>query len=402
MDFLAGVFSLAIFVSAFTFSHESAAFYPSDRKLLEEWERYGQIQERGGWPVILPGTVLEKGDRDFRVPLLRERLWQTGELRETVLNDKKVWDPMFDSQLEEALMRFQVNQGFPPSGKLDTVTLLALNVPVEERLKAIMANLERSMLTLRPSESKYVLVDIASFKVQLFEEGVSTLTLRAIVGEKGLETPVFHSKIYAIVLNPWWDIPRSIATEELLNDYHDDPTLPVEDKLQVFQVRGGRRSAVDASRVDWKHLSVKDFHFELREPPGPENPLGRIKFLIPDPYAVLLHGTPYKEDFDPPIRAISHGCARVERPIELALKLLRAQDPRWTEDRIKLLLGRRRTITLGLKAPVPVYFSYRTAWASSSGVHFRPDVYGWDEKDRRRFVIRERLFPSSPVVLRLP
>jgi murein L,D-transpeptidase YcbB/YkuD len=350
--------------------------------LWENMQSYRKIAQRGGWRSIGRGPDLKLGSKGRRVALLRARLAATGDLPK-VPPSRRAY---FDKELEQAVRRVQRNLGIPVSGIADAETVNALDVPVQVRLGTIRTNLDRWRTMPAELGSRYVLVDIANFQVHVMEQAKDRdrelLAVRAIVGERGMETPVFHSSIRQVVLNPAWEIPREIAVNEALPELQHDPKHATRGGVEIYQIGAkGKRRKIDPTKVDWKSLDADNFPYVLRQVPGPHNPLGTMKFLFPNPYAVFLHGTTEKGMFEASARTMSHGCVRVEKPLELALALL-GKDPRgWTRSKIEAELKSGRTVGIALPKPVPVYSIYLTAWSGPEGVQFRPDVYGWDDWD---------------------
>ncbi|HXI13759.1 MAG TPA: L,D-transpeptidase family protein [Thermoanaerobaculia bacterium] len=326
---------------------------PGYDRLREALERYRSIAGEGGWKPLSGGASLRASDHGAGGAALRKRLGITGDLAPDAGN-------AFDDSLDAAVRRFQSRNGLDPDGVVGPATRAALNVPVAKRIEQITINLERWRWLKADLGERYVLVNIAGFNAGLYDDDRLTLGMRAIVGKPYRRTPIFSDDIRYIVFSPYWNIPSSIAHDEILpkgTDYmrqHDIEVLP-----------SGR----------------------LRQLPGPENALGRVKFMFPNRFSVYLHDTPARELFKQTSRSFSHGCIRLAKPLQLAEELLRNQG--WTMEKVESAVERSSPLTVNLEKSVPVHILYWTAWVDESGtVQFRHDVYGRDGAVSR--ALRER------------
>lgn len=313
-------------------------------------EHYREIAAKGGWPSVPAGPPLQPGDSGARVAALRARL---------VAEDPQAHGPaVFDRSLQAALVRAQKRFGLKPDAVLGAGTLAALNVSAQDRVAQIEANMERWRWMPQRMPATRVQVNSGAAVVTLFRDDKPVLSMKAVSGKPGDETPMLSSEITSIVLNPPWNVPSSIASGEL---------WPKERRNPGYLEREGYRviSTGDGSR--------------LQQRPGPESALGLYKFDFDNPFAVYLHDTPSKAGFDRYARQASHGCVRVEKPAELARALL-ATDPAWSEDAIQAAVDKGETQRVRLPQGVPVYILYWTAFAGSDGqMNFRSDPYGWDK-----------------------
>jgi murein L,D-transpeptidase YcbB/YkuD len=259
---------------------------------------------------------------------------------------------------------------------VDPGTLEAVNVTVETRIDQIRVNLERARWVFHSVHGKFVLVDIAGFEVAVRQEDGLTWTCRAQVGKPYHETPVFRSDIKYLVFCPTWTIPPGILEEDTLPAVKRDPDYLAKRNINVIDRNG---NVVDQASIDWSKYSAQDLPYALRQEPGPNNALGQIKFIFPNPHLVYLHDTPSKSLFDHTDRAFSSGCIRVEKPFELAELLL--NDPeKWNQEEIKKAIESGKTRTVFLPVPVPVLLFYWTVEPFPNGeVHFKSDLYGRDE-----------------------
>ncbi len=334
--------------------------------------RLREQQAAGGWPVVPLGPTLHPGDRSPRVKVLRERLLVTGELQSS--SD----DPeYFDEALAGAVKRFQADHLLDADGVVGKGTLAALNVPVQERIRQVRINLDRLRWVAHGLPEDYYLADLAGF--QLYRSG-SHWTSPIQVGQAYHQTPVFQDRIRIVEINPTWTVPMSITRRELAPRLLEDPLGYLKEKNMELLTPDGR--PVDPSTVDWSNVTAQRFPYVLRQRPGPDNSLGRIKFLFPNQYAVYLHDTPSRGLFSRTRRAFSHGCVRVGKPLELGEQLLKPNGPEWTRQRIQQVIDSGETTRIQLTRPVPILILYLTAVTDGQGieVQFRPDVYQRDAK----------------------
>jgi murein L,D-transpeptidase YcbB/YkuD len=282
--------------------------------------------------------------------------------------------------VRRALARFQARHGLEPSGRLDRPTLEALNEPVEERLAQIEINMERWRWLPHDPGTRYVLVRIADFELDLVEEGKSALAMRVIVGKPYWRTPVFSALMTHLVLNPYWYIPQSIAAEEILPLLRRDPSYLGQRRISVAEGEGVAVRPIEPDSIDWNRVQAEDFPYYLAQAPGPDNPLGRVKFMFPNAFNVYLHDTPNRALFAQEVRAFSHGCIRLEKSLELAVQVLRREGG-WSLERLEQEVEKGINRQIVLEHPLPVYLLYWTAWVDAAGqVQFREDLYEDDQR----------------------
>jgi len=342
------------------------------RRLRDALARYRAVAATGGWPVIPNGPTLKLGDRGPAVAALRQRLRREDDVGiepDTAL---------FDAAVEQAVKQFQRRHGLAVDGVVRAATRAELNVRVERRVEQLELNLERWRWLPKDLGRHHIIVNIAAFELDVMEgEGV-VLSMRVVVGRPFDRTPVLSDTMRYLVLNPYWHVPRNIAVGELLPKVRRDPSYLARYKMRVFRSSGLDDQEIDPSTVDWSAISAARFPFLLRQDPGPRNALGRIKFMFLNKYHVYLHDTPARPLFEETQRDFSHGCIRIQQPIELALYLLRT-DPRWNRDALLRALGEAVDRTVPLPEPMPIHLLYWTAWADEDGaIQFRRDIHGRD------------------------
>jgi murein L,D-transpeptidase YcbB/YkuD len=332
------------------------------------------VAARGGWTRVPDSGVIRPAATSPAVAALRRRLVEAGDLApELVVGDA------YEAPVEAAARRFQARHGLDPDGVIGRATLAALNLPVERRIDQVIVNLERRRHLPPDLGRRYVFVNIADFELKLVETEAdgrerTILTSPVVVGTQYNQTPILADEITYLVVNPYWHVPRSIATKELLPEIQKRRGYLGENDYTVWTADGHR---VDPALVDWASLTRRHFPYTLRQEPGDDNALGRIKIMFPNELNVYLHDTPKKSLFGRTARAFSHGCIRVGRPFALAAELLRPQGI--DQARLEARTAGPANQAIPLAAPVPIYVSYLTAFVDKDGtVHFRPDIYGRD------------------------
>ncbi len=343
--------------------------YEKARAALAE---YREMASRGGWPTVPSGPALKVGAKDARVPALRRRLAVTGELSGQPLDS-----PDFDAPLAAAVAAFQARHRLEADGVAGPGTIAEMNVPVEARILQIRINLERARWVLHEITGNLVLVDVAGFEVKYLRERETVWKARVQIGKPYRQTPIFKSSIDYVVLNPTWTVPPGILAKDILPAVRRDPGYLGRKGLDVVD-QGGR--VIDAASIDWAKQTAGTFPYMLRQGPGPDNALGRVKMLFPNPYLVYLHDTPSKEQFQKEERSFSSGCIRVERPLELAALLLDDRD-KWSAQAIDAVVAAGQTKTVRLAKTVPVLIMYWTIDPARAGqTVFKRDPYGRDPR----------------------
>jgi len=365
------------------------------QRLLEALAWYRELSDKGGWPKIPSGPSLHADQPDPRLPLLRIRLMLSHDLDDLPLNAP----PKMLSEDIAALKRFQRRHGLKPDGVLGDETLAALNVPVAVRLRQIELNLERWRWLPKQLGRRYLLVNIADFRVSVVEDGKTVLEMPAVVGNSYRKTPVFSASMSYLEFAPYWYVPPTILKEDKLPEIRRDPGYLARHHYEVVGWDG--TTPLDPTAIDWQGVDEENFPGLLRQKPGPWNALGRVKFMLPNAHAVYLHDTPDRRLFWQRQRSFSSGCIRVEKPLELASYLLAEQG--WSRADVRAAMHGDAPLRVDLERRLPVHVLYWTAWVDEDGLlHFRDDVYGRDV-DLDIALARElSTCPARPVALPSP
>ncbi len=362
--------------------------------LKRELARYRAAELAPAPAPVPPGPSLKPGASDPRVPLIRARLVASGDLAADAAADSDA----FDAALEAAVRRFQQRMGLESDGVIGAGTIAELNVPASERIRSLRVNLDRGRVLLHDLPERFVVVNIAGFTAYLVRGQEIEWSARVQVGKTYRKTPLFRSEMNYLVFNPTWTVPPGIIRNDILPAARKDPASITRRGLKVLD-SGGRE--VDPASIDWSRFQSGHIPYTLRQDPGPNNALGRVKLMFPNDYFVYLHDTPSQALFDRADRAFSSGCVRVERALELAERVL--DDPaQWNAQSIAAVIQGGKLQNVTLKRRMPVLLAYWTSWVDPDGrVNFRRDVYGqdakWAEALDAPFRVRSRpLFSEAP------
>jgi murein L,D-transpeptidase YcbB/YkuD len=347
---------------------------PSLTGLQQALQVYKDIAAKGGWPTLPPVSKLQKGDTGGTVAVLRRRLVVTGDLAKG-----KREGEVFDDDVEKAVMRFQERHGFDPDGVVGKETLLALNVSAEDRVRQLQIGLAARERVPKDLGDPAVIVNVPDYRLKVIEDGNKALEMKVVLGQKRQwQTPLLDSQIKYLIFNPKWNVPDGIFEKEMIHHLRKNPEYLAKNNMVVLGHVDGKTQAVDASTIDWAQVSARNPGYRIVQREGAGNSLGRVKFMFPNPHAVYLHDTPQKSLFKRQMRALSHGCVRVERPMDLATYLLK-DDPEWTREMIEKAIASGRNRDVPLPQPVNVHIIYITTWVDDQGrVNFRDDIYGKD------------------------
>lgn len=342
------------------------------RRLLKERLNLQRIIQAGGWGATVPMRKMEPGDTGPAVIALRDRLVRMGYLRRGL-------SARYDKALERAVRAFQQDHGLEPDGVAGKGTIAEINLSATERMKSVLVALERERW-LGERGRKYVLVNQPDFTARIIDDGRETFRTRTVIGKNvhDRRSPEFSDEMEHMIINPSWHVPRSIIVKEYLPKLQQNPNAAGH--LIITDVRGQQ---VDRGSMDFTRFTARNFPFDMRQPPGARNALGRVKFMFPNKHNVYLHDTPEKHLFKREVRAYSHGCIRLADPFDFAYALL-AEEVGRIDDPVGFFqstLKTGRETQVDLDRHLPVHIIYRTAFTKPrGGLEFRRDVYGRDAK----------------------
>jgi murein L,D-transpeptidase YcbB/YkuD len=329
--------------------------------LKDQLRRYSSIARSGGWPVINSGgKSIGKGKSSPLIASIKKRLLLTGDYSGDTT-------AVFTDSLVSAIKSYQERNGFKPTGVITDSLITVMNVPVEQRMRQLIVNLNRmAWIQNLPAEQNAIEVNIPEFMLHARNTN-QPFDMPVIVGKEGANTYSFSGSLGQVVFSPYWNIPRSIVSGEILPAMKSDPNYLKKHHMEVVG----------------KNDSLPD----IRQLPGADNALGKVKFLFPNTYDIYLHDTPNKDLFEKNTRAVSHGCIRVANAPKLAQYLLQGQSE-WTPEKINAAMNSQKEQTVKITNPVPVHITYYTAWVDSQGkLNFRNDIYGLDEATSRKMFI---------------
>lgn len=340
--------------------------HPGYARLQLGLKQLRDMQKAGGWPAIPAGPRLQKGSRGPRVAVLRQRLEGGAPPADA--------GAVFDAPLEERVKQFQTTYGIEPSGVVSDVTLAELNVPVERRIRQVELNLERWRWMPRRLGDPHLEVNIPGFELQLLRGDRTELQSRIVVGQAFTPTPVFSDRIVSVIANPPWNVPDALAVREYLPELRDDPAVFARHGIKIYEGEGEGAREVDPASVHWGRVDDDEFHYHLRQDPGPDNALGKLKFQLTNDFQIYLHDTPARSLFAQQDRDLSHGCIRVEKARELADVVLGD-----ASDKLAEALESENEKAIPVRPPMPVHILYLTAWADADGnLSFGQDIYDFD------------------------
>jgi murein L,D-transpeptidase YcbB/YkuD len=339
-------------------------------------QRYQAIVSNGGWPTI-PGTrMIRPEDNDDRVAILHQRLAMSGDLRGRSAK-RSLFGYVYDDDIETAVRRFQESNGLRVTGRVDRATLQALNVPAHARLAQLRVNLQRlrDLMALK-LDDRYILVNAAAFQLEAVERHQVDMRHRVIVGKPDRQTPVVRATIKALNFFPHWRVPESVANLDLIPRLVKEPGYLQQERIRVL-TGSYNGPEIDPSAIDWRQVDAARIRF--RQDPGPQNALGLVRIDMPNSEGVYMHDTPLKQLFNQRGRAFSAGCVRVQDVFSLVEWIARYETGWDQPGRAQDVLAAGQPLDMTLTRPLPVYFTYITAWAEPNGrIIFRPDIYSRD------------------------
>ena len=355
------------------------------REMQQALIRYIRIKARGAWkPLYFKGT-LRPGRNYAAIPAIRERLRATGDYEPCEEEGKKHRKRFYDNCLKEAVARFKARNALFPSGLITQETRRAMNVSVEKRIATLRLNLDRIKWLQDPPPGKHIWINIPDFMLYFEEDGKPFQQIKVVVGKPNHPTPIFNDMVETIVLNPYWNIPKSIIQKEMIPKLLRNPYALRHRGIEIFK-GWGDTAPINPATVDWgQYRYSKSVPFRFAQLPGRRNALGKIKFLFPNQFSVYMHDTPQKKLFKKNIRAFSHGCVRLSQPREL-LKTFSGFDPNVDYEKSQQILKSRKKRYISLSQKIPVDITYLTAWIDHNGtLQFRNDIYRYDKMQLQAF-----------------
>jgi len=336
-------------------------------RLLEEQNKEKKLD----WKAIKLDKSLKVGESANPVSEIRKILNFRGFL--SVSDDSD--NDLYDSSMMQAIQIFQAQNGMNPDGVIGKLTLDALNESPRDLIAKVSVNLERMRwLGDLPIDSELIVVNIPNFQVNYLYNSDTIFTSKVIVGTKKHSSPIFTSQMKYIVFSPYWNVPNSIARNELIPIIRRNPSYLSQKNMEVLSPSG---QVLNPAAVTW---SSKSFPYLIRQKPGEDNALGLVKFMFPNPYSVYLHDTPSKSLFERDDRAFSHGCIRLQNPYKFA-QILLSDRPEWNEENIHKAMGQSKEHVVNLQREIPVVILYLTFWVDSKGIgQFRSDLYDRDRE----------------------
>ena len=331
---------------------------------------YRRIADNGGWPIIPTAEKLRVGMVSKNVRYLRRRLVVSGDLPKSASEGDS-----FDTYVDQAVKRFQTRHGATADGVVGTYTYKALNVPVRTRVGQLETNLIRLRQQEYQTGNRFVMVNIPAAQIEAVgANGRVESRHTAVVGKIDRQTPILSSKIFEFNLNPYWTSPVSIVRKDIIPLMRKDPKYLEKNAIRIFDRSTG--AEIPPSSIDWNTEEAVDFMF--RQDPGKINAMGSVKINFPNPHAVYMHDTPQQTLFSKLLRFESSGCVRVQNVRDL-LVWLANETPNWSRSDIEQTIASGARIDVQLAQPVPLHFTYISAWSTDPGVvHFRDDIYRLD------------------------
>lgn len=346
-------------------------FSPNTVAHIEQtlWQ-YQNIVSNGGWPTVPATKKLELGVSDPDVQVLRRRLMVSGDLSEQAGLSNS-----FDTYVDAAVKRFQTRHGLPADGTTGKFTYAAMNIPANVRLGQLETNLVRLRSMSGFLGDRYVMVNIPAAEIDAVEGDRVVSRHNGVVGKIDRQTPILNSKINEVIVNPYWNAPESIVRKDIIPLMRKDPNYLKDNSIRLF----GPNGEVDPMTIDWSTEEAAKLRF--RQDPGRINAMASVKINFPNPHAVYMHDTPQQSLFNQIERFHSSGCVRVQNVRDLVTWLLKNTNG-WNRQRFEDTIKTGESVPVALTDPVPVYFTYISAWATGEGVaHFRNDIYARDGVD---------------------
>lgn len=321
--------------------------------LKEKLEKYYAIAKQGGWPQIMAASKqLKKGISSPEIVILKKRLQFTNDMAADTT-------PLFNETLEAGIKNFQIRFGYTPTGILTDGQIKDMNVPVVNRIQQLLINMGRMQWMINEPKGQMIVVNIPEFILHVKDGAKKVFDMNVVVGKEGHNTMMFTGNLNQVVFSPYWNLPESIVKKEILPAMERNPNYLASHHMEITGNEGG--------------LPV------IRQLPGDDNSLGKVKFLFPNSFNIYFHDTPAKSLFDKDKRAYSHGCIRLSDPEKMANYVLK-DNTEWSPESINSAMNSQEEKYVKLKNPIPVLITYYTAWVDENNLlHFADDIYGHDK-----------------------
>lgn len=354
-------------------------------QLREAKLRYANIAAKGGWqPIFLEGAF-RKGDKGEAVTKIITRLlFEYPQLVNScnVTNENTQAVCEYTSEVEKVVKDFQRRHGLKVDGVVGTKTLAAMNISAAQKRDKLALNIARIQDFKSKLGESFVLVNIPEYRLRFIDNGEVKASKGVVVGRPSWKTPSFSDKIEKFVVNPEWRIPLSIATREIAPKVAADPDYLTKNNIVIRKNSFVDDELIDPSTIDWASIKPYEFEHFLVKLPNDNNPLGKVKYLFPNPHAVYVHDTPNQGWFNQPMRAASHGCIRLEDPFSLVEIIAEIQRGSSLVKQVSMAREMQKSKTFHLDDPLPIHLVYWTAWADEKGkINFRDDIYQRDEAE---------------------
>jgi len=357
---------------------------------------YEGLHNSGLWQPIEAGALLKRGELHPQVSQLRHQLLLQGDLSPAA--NRPLLTQQFDVELESALKRFQDRHSLKADGILGPQTRQALNVHPWQRIDQLVLNIHRQQQLNIASQETYIHVNLPEYRLRVYQQGNVLLEMKTIIGKRTRQTPVFSATVRQLIINPGWNVPKSIAFKDIIPRWQQDGDYLQKHNLQVLAGWSTPRTFVPAGEVVLSRLYQGENYQRFWEPPGENNTLGRVKFPLTSDNSIYLHDTLSRHLFDAEKRAFSSGCIRLEHPFSLVDTLIMLSN-QWQPGLLDPLFETQETVPVRLQAPIPVHITYWTAWLDEQGeLNFSNDPYLRDPVDFSLFQQQQNQQVKQPAV----
>lgn len=346
--------------------------YPALKKALVEWREKARTVRYTSVPAVT--GLLKPGATDERIAIIRKRLAET---------EPDVPEPgpqganFYDDGLVAAVKRYQEQHNLSVDGVIGGKTVFSLNIPIEERVQQVVANLDRRRWALEIPGERFVMINAADYSMYFFDEGKVAFRSKVIVGTPKDQTPEISSTLVTFQTNPYWTVPSSIAGEEYLPILRRDPYALQKSNMRIF-ADWSTNTEIDPASIDWGSINPKAFPYRIRQEPGAGNALGYIFFGFQNKYGIYMHDTASRFLFGEGSRNFSHGCIRLQNPFDFVEAAFKSSA---MKTRVAAVANSGQQASFGFSQTIAIHVTYQTVFADEAGkVHFRDDVYGRDRK----------------------